>query len=147
LTVPATQGAATAGAPSPQQQEALTGQLLSEGGNPQNIIRFEAAGGVWDVAALDKLYVFVAANTRWRATAQATALTGDAGVLPADRLSARHWYSGGQYVNLSAPLPVASGGRQVLRLVNTLYFRAHLEPADRAGTYHGTLQFTGLIAP
>jgi len=121
--------------------------LLSQAGGTTANVRFEAPGGVWDVDALDKLLLFVAANTRWIVTAQTSELAGEGGSLPPSRLSMRHNFSGGRYINLGSPVQVASGGPQRMRLANTMYFRVHIEPVDRAGTYRGQIRFIGLVAP
>lgn len=132
----------------PDAQERLADQLLNQPGGGSKEIRFRASGGTEDVDALDRLYVVVASNARhWRVVAEATDLVAEEAVIPAHRLSTRHWNSGGAYLSLGAPIEVATGGRQKPRVVNTMYFRARIEAGDRRGTYTGKINFTGLICP
>lgn len=129
-------------------QEQTAEQLLHAGGPARKEIRFHAAATTGEVDAADRMYVIVASNApSWRVVAQATDLIGPAGTIPADRLSTSHWLSRGAYANLGAPIEVATGGVQPPRIVNLMHFRARIEPTDRAGTYTGRVEVTGLISP
>lgn len=129
-------------------QEQAAGRILHDGGPARKEIRFHAGGMTGEVDAADRMFVVVASNApSWRVVAHATDLTGPPGTIPADRLSTSHWHSRGAYHSLGAPVEVATGGAQPPRVVNVMNFRARIEPTDRAGTYTGKIEVTGLISP
>lgn len=147
MPVSGAQGASASKSSSGQATQ-LVQKLLDGSQKCESRIRFEATGGAQDVDALDELYLVVASNTKhWKVVATQSDLQSDVGVFPASRLSTRHWNSGGQFVGLGAPIQVATGGRQNSCVVNVMSFRAHIEPGDRAGTYAGKIEFTGLVCP
>jgi len=129
-------------------QETTAGAVLEDMLDCEKLIRFSAALPGQDVDALDRAFVVVACNApQWRVIADASDLVGEGGVVPAGRLSTRHWNSGGAYESLGQTVEVAAGGMQWPRVVNVMDFRARVEMTDPAGTYAGRLQFTGLISP
>jgi len=122
----------------------------------ENSVTFppSAAPGVVAASAPVGLQVF-STYPSWRVVIQASALTGDVGTLPPDRLLVRHDLSqeavhpvaGAGYQSLDEARVVAYGGPTGAVVSNTLSFALIVEWTDRPGQYTGTIQFTSLVEP